>query len=66
MATKTLVISYAGRSGVATGGRDGGGRPAAGVTILGDTILCETITLPICGEYLTFFTLFGCPHPHLD
>ena len=28
-------------------------------------MMCETITPPICGEYLSFFTLFG-PHPQLD
>ena len=35
-----------------------GGRLAPGVTIL----WCETKTPPICGEYLTFFTLFGRSH----
>ena len=40
--------------------------PFWGDSIWGDLILfCETITPPICGEYLSIFTLFGA-YPHLD
>ena len=44
---------------------EGGGPPRVS-PFWGDTILwCETITPMICGKYLTFFTLFGCPHPYM-
>ena len=45
---------------------EGGGPPRVS-PFWGDIILwCETISSPTCGKYLTFFTLFGRPHPHLD